>query len=251
MSVLVGGVGQLYQGDLDLGRLAVERLTGEDLGRGVLVEELHYGAVAVAQRLEELRPAALVLVGAIQRQRAPGAVQRRRVEPAALDPGEVQLAVADAVTGYVTIDLVIEVAAGLGALPARTVCIEVEPARTGPSEQLSSSARDALDEAVELVRREVRRVPLLELADELAALTKDGRLEPSPALECLRELLGALTGLDREGRWGATFAARDHLRQHIACGATSEGMSHLDWGLWWALIEELDRLQGLEASGAR
>ncbi len=24
-------------------------------------------------------------------------------------------------------------------------------------------------------------------------------------------------------------------------------MDHLDWGLWWALIEEIDRLQQVEA----
>ena len=65
MQILVGGVGELYQGDLDLGRRAVERLGTEDLGPGVLVEELHYGAVAVAQRLEDLRPDLLILIGAV------------------------------------------------------------------------------------------------------------------------------------------------------------------------------------------
>ena len=67
MTVLVGGVSELFQGDLDLGRLAVARLLDEDLGPGVLVEDLHYGAVAVAQRLEEVRPDTLVLVGAVRR----------------------------------------------------------------------------------------------------------------------------------------------------------------------------------------
>ncbi|HVM13553.1 MAG TPA: hypothetical protein VM287_04395, partial [Egibacteraceae bacterium] len=64
VSVLVGGVYELFQGDLDLGRLAVERLREEGLGAGVLAEDLHYGAVAVVQRLEELRPDAFVVVTA-------------------------------------------------------------------------------------------------------------------------------------------------------------------------------------------
>ncbi|MBA3798713.1 MAG: hypothetical protein H0X18_06375, partial [Geodermatophilaceae bacterium] len=81
VAVLVGGVSELFQHDLDLGRLAVERLQDEDLGQGVVVEELHYGAVAVAQRLEDLRPAALVLISAVRRGRPPGTVQRRRVDP--------------------------------------------------------------------------------------------------------------------------------------------------------------------------
>lgn len=86
VDVLVGGVGQLYQGDLDLGRHAIEALAGEDLGRGVRVEDLHYGAVAVVQRLQELRPAALILVGAAQRGRAPGSVHRRSIEGVDLPP---------------------------------------------------------------------------------------------------------------------------------------------------------------------
>ena len=60
---LVGGVGELYQGDLDLGRRAVERLGHDARGEGVLVEELYYGAVAVLHRLRELRPASLIVDG--------------------------------------------------------------------------------------------------------------------------------------------------------------------------------------------
>jgi hypothetical protein len=242
VAVLVGGVGQLYQGDLDLGRLAVERLAAEAFGPDVLVEELHYGAVAVAQRLQELRPGALVLVGAVARGRPPGAVQRRPIQDLRPPPERVQRAVGDAVTGYVTLDLLVEVAAGLGALPARTTA-------TGPAERLSGQAQAALETALGLVRAELRRIPLLELADQLRARSHEVRLEPAPAVEVLRDLLGELEGLDRHGRWGATFSLRDRLRRRIADGDTGFSMDHLDWGLWWALIEELDRLQPLETAG--
>ena len=153
--ILVGGVAELYQGDLDLGRRAVERLAGEDLGEDVLVEELSYGAVAVAQRLEDLRPDALVLIAAHARGRIAGAVQRREIGPPDRSPEELQLAVGDAITGYVTIDLLVEVTAALGALPARTVAVEVEPASVRPSEELTPEALAGLDEALELVRAEV------------------------------------------------------------------------------------------------
>jgi hypothetical protein len=251
MSVLIGGVGQLYQGDLDLGRLAAARLAADPPGPDVLVEDLHYGAVAVAQRLQELRPTALVLIGAEQRGRPPGTVTRRRIRSPRLAPDRVQRAVADAVTGHVRIDLVVEVAAGLGVLPGRTVAIEVEPARTAPSTKLSAPAAAALEAALDLVRVEVRRLPLLELADRLRELTAGDRLEPAPALDTLRELLQELELLDERGRWGATFALRDRLERRIAQGATGSGMDHQDWGLWWALIEELDRLQPLEATAGR
>lgn len=153
--ILVAGVAELYQGDLDLGRLAVTRLAGEDLGDGVLVEELSYGGVAVAQRLQDLRPEVLILIAAQPRGRPPGTIERREVGPVQLSPEELQLAVGDAVTGYVTIDLLVEVATALGALPARTIAIEVEPASVQPSDELTAEARAGLDEALELVRREV------------------------------------------------------------------------------------------------
>jgi len=160
--VFVGGVAELWQGDLDLGRRAIEVLAAEDFGAGVIVEELSYGAVAVAQRLEDLRPRALVLVGAAERGRPAGTVERRVVGGRALPHAEAQIAVGDAVTGYVSIDLVVDVASALGALPEDAVAIEVEPAATGPSEELSPEAAAGLEHALELVKAEVRgrRVPV-------------------------------------------------------------------------------------------
>jgi len=155
VTIFVGGVAELWQGDLDLGRVAAGRLVNEDLGPGVLVEDLHYGAVAVAQRLHELQPEALVLIGATARGRSPGSVQRRVVGTPAITPEEAQAAVGDAVTGYVTIDLVIEVAWALGSLPDRTIAIEVEPADTSLGVHLSPLARSGLETALDLVRDEL------------------------------------------------------------------------------------------------
>lgn len=247
MTVLVGGVSELFQRDLDLGRLAIERLQGEDLGPGVVVEELHYGAVAVAQRLEDLRPPALVLISAVRRGRAAGTVERRRLDPPELTAAEVQAAVGDAVTGYVHPDLIVEIAAALGVLPPRTVTVEVEPEVTGPGEGLSASAATALEVALDLVRAETRRAPLLALAADLRPLTAGDRLEKSSALSTVRKLLTELARLDREGRWGHAFALRDRLRMDISQSASSERMDHRDWALWWALVEELDRLEAVEA----
>ena len=154
--ILVGGVAELYQGDLDLGRRAIEILAAEDLGAEVLVEELSYGAVAVAQRLEDVRPTALVLVGAAERGRLPGTVERRPLGADPLPSAEAQLAVGDAVTGYVSIDLVAQVAQALGALPEDAVAIEVEPATKEPSEQLTPEAEAGLTQALALVRAEIR-----------------------------------------------------------------------------------------------
>jgi len=249
VTVFVGGVSELFQSDLDLGRLAVERLQGENLGPDVLVEEVHYGAVAVTQRLEDIQPDTLVLISAVRRDRPPGTVERRRIDPPQLTPEQLQVAVGDAVTGYVHLDLIVDIATGLGALPPRTVAIEVEPEKTSSGDGLSPSAQLGLEAALILVRTEVRRAPLLRLATELRPLVEDDRLEPSASRDALRQMLDELRLLDREGRWGHTFAPRDRLRLGIAGALSSEGMDRRDWALWWGLIEELDRLEAVEAIG--
>ena len=197
--VVVGGVGHLYQGDLDLGRVAVERLQHEDLGADVAVEEFSYGAVAVSQRLEELRPELLVLVAAKARGREPGSVERRELQPVPRTPEALQGAVADSVTGYIDIDLVVDVANGFGALPPHVITVEVEPARTEPAERLSPQADAALARALELVRDEVRvfaegarvEAGLMELRDVLLeTLAEILDVEEKLRDETLPELLG-------------------------------------------------------------
>ncbi|TQM11100.1 hypothetical protein [Pseudonocardia kunmingensis] len=247
MSVLVGGVGELFQSDLDVGRRAVDLLLTGQLGPDVYIEELHYGAVAVAQRLEELRPDWLLLIGAVEWGGRPGEVRRRVVRDLSPAPDDVQAAVRDAAVGYVGIDLLLDVCAGFGALPSRTVLLEVEPARTGPGDELSDETHAALLEVQGLVRTELARRPLLEVVAQLHERCAGDRLEPSEALTTVRELLSELDRLDETGQWGAAFARRDRLRLQIAESHTSESMEHLDWALWWALIEELDRLQPLDA----
>ena len=249
VTVLVGGVGELFQGDLDLGRAAVERLALEPLGDHVAVEDLHYGAVAVAQRLEELRPSHLVLVGGVVRGRSPGTVERRRADPGALPPDQFQLAVGDAVTGYVSIDLVVEVAAGLGVLPRRTVTVEVEPATTALCDHLSPEGTAGLEEALRIVRAEVARVPLLDLARQIGSRWGEDpeRLADAPAAATVLELVGALAVLGDEGRWGRVYPLREVLRRQLDAGETGERMDALDWALLWALLEELDRALGADA----
>jgi len=245
--VLVGGVSELFQHDLDLGRLAIERLQAENLGPEVAVEELHYGAVAVAQRLEDLRPHTLILISAAERGRPPGTVERCRPDPPVLDAATVQLAVGDAVTGYVHPDLVVEIAAALGVLPPRLVTIEVEPALVGGGEGMSPQASAGLEQALVLARREVGRAPVLTLAAELRPLLAGNRLTGCTAPDTMRSLLAELEGLDRHGEWGHAFALRDRLKLGIGSQASAEGMDHRDWALWWGLIEELDRLEAWEA----
>lgn len=243
VATVVGGVGELYQGDLDVGRRVADVLATEDLGPEVVVEDMFYGAVAVVQRIEDLDPDSLILVAGVARDRQPGTIHRRRVAPPRLDAAQLQIAVGDAVTGYVALDLVVEVAAGLGALPDRVVAVEVEPIDLGPSEQLSPGVAALLPDVVERVRREVRIAPLYVLVDRLAALLADGHLEDAPAVHTLRRLVSELAEREGSDRWGHAFRHRDELRGRLGLGQVPEGMDHRDWALTWNLVEELDRLE--------
>jgi hydrogenase maturation protease len=243
--ILVGGVGELYQGDLDLGRRAVEMLTAEHLGGDVAVEDLYYGALAVAQRLEDSRPDAMVLIGAAARGRPPGSVdQRFLVEPSFPDD-QIQAAIQDAGTGYVDIDTLLRVCAGLKALPRRTLVIEVEPMTKGPDPEISPQVGRALDEALSRVRSGVRHLRLLNLADQIAQRLDEGDIEGTPVTKAMEDLLASMRSV--EGGWGRTFAEKDKLKLLISSRPSGEGMRQLDWALWWTLIEQLDRLEQSEA----
>lgn len=244
LTVLVGGVGELFQSDLDLGRRVVERLRQEDLANGVVVEELTYGAIAVTHRLNELRPDALVLVGArSQPGRAPGMVSRHVVAEVDLEPDAVQAAVVDAAVGYVDLDLLLAVAGGFDALPKRTVVIDVQPDETGPGTELSASSTAALEQVLEMVRTEIRLAPLFDIAGTVRDSLADDHVAESPALDAATALLTAIETLDAEGRWGRTFSEKNRLEQAIAVGADTTGMTYADWATWWGLVEELTRLE--------
>jgi Ni,Fe-hydrogenase maturation factor len=251
VKILVGGVGELYQGDLDAGRHLVDRLVGR-VADHVVVEELHYGAIAVSQMLEESRPDALVLTAAMARSARAGSVRRRAAGTGgAPEPDVAQQAILQAAVGYVDVDLIVTVCAALGTLPSRTVVVEIEPETTGgPTETLSASVAAALGDAEAVIRRELELLPVVVLADRIRESLADGHLTPAPALDALEEVLAGIDVLHADGRWTTVFRSRDRLRLRIATDGTGEGMDHLDWGLWWSLVEELDRLERRDVSPA-
>jgi len=155
-TIFVGGVGSLYQGDLDFGRIVVERLNEAGTAPNVIAEDLFYGGVAVCQRLEDIRPQALILVGATVRGRQPGRLDRHEVHPPVMAVDEQRHAVAEAATGYVSLDLVTEVASAFGVLRSPTIVIDLEPARITLSEELSPEATDGVVRALAMIAEEIR-----------------------------------------------------------------------------------------------
>ncbi len=243
LRTLVGGVAQLFQSDLDVGRHVVERLA--DLaGPGVLVEDLSYGAIPVVHRLQEITPDALILVGAVQRGRPPGTIERRVVRGSDRTAEQLQGAVLDAGTGYVDLLLTLDVIHGLEQAPPRVVAFEIEPARGAPGDRLSPEAVAAVDVAAAAVRDEVALVPLFDLLGLLRERVAVLATEPQAPLAALADLAAALDGLDEHGRWGRTLTEAERLRAAIGGGAHHPDMDHRDWGVIWGVLEELQRLAG-------
>lgn len=246
-TVFIGGVGRSFMGDLDLGRIAIERLATEDLGPHTVLEEVQYNAVLVAQHLAELRPYAVVLIGAVERERTPGMVERRRIRTLGAPLETVQEAVASAVTGDVTLDLLLEVGQGFGVLPAHTLTIEVEPTEMSLSDALSPQAAGALETVLELVRAEVRRAPLLRLAETLRPLAAAERT-PSAAVEAVRHLLAEIEVMDAEGVWPAALGDPERRRRLLeaAQGWGANGAGEVT-AAWDALVRELERVSAAES----
>lgn len=244
--ILVGGVSELYQSDLDLGRRVVEQL---DLAApGTYVEDLSYGAIPFVHRLQELEPDVLVLLGAVQRDREPGTVRRRVVTEVDRTPEQLQQSVGDAYVGYVDLDLATDVAQAMQVLPPRTVVVEAEPAVTGPGPELSPVGAAMLDPLTRAVEREVAVAPLFELTAVVRASIEE--LDAGTVVDELGALVDALDAVDAGGTlgpdapWGPVYAARDEVRRAVA-SAGGPALRHAEWGMLWSLDEALGRLRPL------
>lgn len=244
---LVGGVSELYQSDMDLGRHVVEAL--DVVGPGTYVEDLSYGAIPFVHRLQELDPDVLVLVGAIERDRAPGTVHRHVVTEVDRTPEQLQQSVGDAYVGYVDLDLATDVAHAMEVLPPRTVVVEVEPAVTGSGTELSEVAEAAVVDAVRAVEREVATAPVFDLLAMLREAVP--ALGDSPLSARIERFVTAFDAVDAgatlgpDAPWGPLYAARDEVRRAISTTMPGQGMGHAEWGMLWSLDEALDRLRPL------
>jgi hydrogenase maturation protease len=164
--VLVGGVGYRNLRDHSAGVAVVDRLMTRAWPEGVVVEDVSYNPVAVAQWLEAeaaARPfGRAVLVSAVARGARPVAtVTAYRWDGVLPDDGAVHRAVTEAVTGVIALDNTLVVTRHMGALPDDVVVVEIEP---GVEE-----FGEAPDEAVAAV------------LDDVCALAADLAVDPTLA----------------------------------------------------------------------
>lgn len=158
--VLVAGFGQPWQRDLDFGSRFVACAEDLDWPDGVLVEDLSFSAVHVVHRLQELRPAQVIIVAGVPRGWDPaGTVRRYRIEPEPTPVGEVHEHLLDAVAGAVDLDDAMSVARHWAALPPVSVRIEVEPGDTSFGLGLSEVVAASIDTVLAAVREELGNAP--------------------------------------------------------------------------------------------
>lgn len=153
---LVGGFGTPGMRDLDFGRVVVDWFQQLEWPDDVVVEDLSCSAPLVLHRLQELRPAKVVLVGSVARcLDPPGTVRRYPVDLTPPRPAEVHRSVEEAVMGLVDLDHTLAMARHWGGLPVDTVVIEVEPAETSFGLGFSDVLAACLDPVLDAVRKEL------------------------------------------------------------------------------------------------
>ncbi len=153
---LVGGFGRPGMRDLDFGRQVIDYLQHLDWPDGVVVEDLSCSAPLVLHRLQELRPAKVVLLGAVPREFDPPATLRRyRVDLTPPAPADVHRSLEESAMGMVDLDHTLAMARHWGGLPVDTVIIEIEPAEAEFGIGFSDLLAECFDPILDMVREEL------------------------------------------------------------------------------------------------
>ena len=165
--VLIAGVGHPFLRDISVGPVLVPELKEMDWPDGTEIHDLHFGPIHVVQWLQE-KPGhfnRVVLLSAVKRGRAPGAVFTYRWDGALPDAEEIQQRVGEAVTGIIDVDNLLIIGGYFGIWPDEVAVVEVEPCEEAFGEEFSEPVQAALPS----VMRSVREVAL----GSLEGLTSD------------------------------------------------------------------------------
>lgn len=154
---VIAGVGYRNLCDHSLGLVLSDELASIANPPVLLVEDLSYGPVAVAQwfadeaRVHPIKRA--VFVSAIERAdgRPPGTVSVYRWDRVLPEPEQIQRAVTDAVTGVILLDNTLIVCAWMNALPTESIVVEVEPLKHEFGDDMSDSVIAVYDDVKRIV----------------------------------------------------------------------------------------------------
>ena len=155
---LVGALGYRNLRDHSVAFEVLERLSEADLGPDVVLEDVSYNPIAVVQWLESLdeesRFAHVIVVSGIGRDGRPaGAVTLRDWDRVLPSNELIQQAIAEAVTGIISLDNTLVIAGYFQALPARVTIVEIEPLDHAFGAELSEPVARGVTEAVSRIRQ--------------------------------------------------------------------------------------------------
>lgn len=157
MRTLVGAVGYRNLRDHSAPFEILERLSADDLGEHVVVEDTSYNPIAIVQWLDgeapENRFERVILVAAIERSRPPGAITAYRWDGLLPPDEQVQQAVVEAVTGVIALENTVVIAGYFHALPLAVAIVEIEPVEHAFGSEFSAAVGAAITPACELIRR--------------------------------------------------------------------------------------------------
>jgi len=154
--ILVGGVGLPWLRDLDYGTQWVNRVAHHDWPDHVVIEDMSYAAHRVLDRLQEVRPCKVVLVGCMPRHvDPPGTIRRYDLDLTPPSGDEAHERISEAAQGIIDLDHTLAVARYYGAFPDDTVVIEVEPEDDTFGLGFSDVVEGTVDAVLALVRQEL------------------------------------------------------------------------------------------------
>jgi len=157
---LVGGIGLPWLRDLDFGTQWIRRVEGLEWPPHVVLEDLSYSGHRVLHRLQELRPARVVLVSSFPRGvDPPGTVRRYLLDLTPPDDAEVHERLTEAVGGVIDLDHTLAIVRYWNGFPTGTVVIEVEPGDQSFGLGFTDEVEAAVEPVCELVWQEVTVTP--------------------------------------------------------------------------------------------
>ena len=150
-SIRIIGLGNEFRGDDAVGLLAARRLQGVLGNRAEVVE----AGVAGVELLELMKGTGTVLlIDAVRSGQAPGTIHRLDASAGPIAPGLFPRS-----THAVGVAETLELARTLGVLPKQVVVYGIEAGNTEMGHPLSPPVSHALNEVIELVRRETEGLP--------------------------------------------------------------------------------------------
>src|SRR2546428_1803368 len=152
--IFIGGVGYTNLRDLSIGPVVVPQLQRLEWPAEVEIDDLSLGGpIAAVHRFREAAPYnRVVLLGSVGRARPSGRIYCYRWDGHLPDREEIQMRVAEAVTGVISLDNLLIVGGFFGIWTTDVVVVEIEPCDENWGPEFSEPVQAAIVPLIKAVR---------------------------------------------------------------------------------------------------